>query len=428
MSNPANCAADWRFYFSNAFHTDTEFGVSEGACSEAPAPELYEWPSHICIGLKNSSADPDSDYVTNNTFVGGYVINETSSALSDGFPHWMKPPNCNWDDDVYLYWDGFFGYWQIGSELHVESGTFMLCFQEEDYSPIACSRWYDGYLDSMDNMYLYECSASDVIPSCASTFTVPSTGRTVGIVMTVLFFVFCGVILLWFYRKNMREKAEVTFDGGHGASGSDGLEDSDFHTGHRKTDSNAALTSNAAVRKVDFSPLNVEETNTAKSGDTVNGTKGDEDDVIPPESDDVEDDEKKDEIEVGIDTRRLSQQMIETMKRDIQEWTDALIKDPKEAVRRYSRDTETGSVPKEAILAMNAVNGPVPAVFPMTVPVEQLDMGDIDENEAKEKIDLDDADDQEEMPEPLDLFDDDGTAKSTDQLVTHDFDSNEEQI
>merc|ERR1712156_727211 len=104
------------------------------------------------------------------------------------------------------------------------------------------------------------------------------------------------------------------------------------------------------------------------------------------------------------------------------------IKDPKEAVRRYSRDTETGSVPKEAILAMNAVNGPVPAVFPMTVPVEQLDMGDIDENEAKDKIDLDDADDQEEMPEPLDLFDDDGTAKSTDQLVTHDFDSNEEQI
>ena len=355
-------------------------------------------PCDLGTGLVNASAGSDSGHVSNDTFVGGYAINSTSTALSDGFPHWVKPPNCNWDDDVYLYWDGFFGYWQVGGSLHVDA--LMVCFQEEDYSPIACSQWYDGYLHSMSNMYLYNCTAAEMVASCASTFTVDSTGRTVGIVMTVLFFIVCGVILLWFYRKNMREKAEVTFSGD--GSGPDGVEDRDFGgapvIGHRATDSGAALTTNAAIRTADFSPLNVEETTTAKSGDTGGSTKGDG--VIPPESDDVEE-------AVGIDARRMSAHVIATMQRDIEEWTDALIKDPREAARRYSRDTDTGGT------------GSVP-VSP--VPVEQLDLGAVDETKT---VEIENQEEEEEIPEPLDLFDDDVTAKSTDQLVPTP-DSNEE--
>merc|ERR1712154_554770 len=94
----------------------------------------------------------------------------------------------------------------------------------------------------------------------------------------------------------------------------------------------AGLTQNASEKKMDFSPLNTEQTAShshSHSHELVVKKKTEEDEDEEEEEEDMDnDDEKKDESVQGIDNRRMSQQMIKAMQSNIDEWTEALIADP----------------------------------------------------------------------------------------------------
>ena len=74
----------------------------------------------------------------------------------------MKPTNDAWSYEVFLFLDGFYGWWQVGSGLHWEYGTNLYCFQADGYLPSGCAQWYDAHLSEMGNLRVYACSAEDV--------------------------------------------------------------------------------------------------------------------------------------------------------------------------------------------------------------------------------------------------------------------------
>ena len=161
VANPLDCKSGWSFYFGGYF-LDDEFEMTEGECMTTTTNEPREWPEYLCVGLVNETKGVDSSYIPEAYFVGGYVLNSTGTRLSNGFPHWVKPYNDVWNYDIYLYYDGVYGWWQIGSGIHVDQYVNMICHQEDGYSPIDCTEWYDGYSTEQSNMIIYECTADDV--------------------------------------------------------------------------------------------------------------------------------------------------------------------------------------------------------------------------------------------------------------------------
>ena len=112
VANPVDCAAGWRFFFVDNFALDESFALEGGECAVETTDEPVVWPEYICI----ESTEKDSSYLPTNYFVGGYQINETGTDLSGNVPHWVKPRNDDWRyHDVYLYLDGFYGWWQVHS-------------------------------------------------------------------------------------------------------------------------------------------------------------------------------------------------------------------------------------------------------------------------------------------------------------------------
>ena len=54
--------------------------------------------------------------------LGAYKINETGTMQSGNVPHYVKPKNENWRrNDVYLYLDGFYGWWQVQNCLFLKA-------------------------------------------------------------------------------------------------------------------------------------------------------------------------------------------------------------------------------------------------------------------------------------------------------------------
>jgi len=175
-NNPLDCGTGWNFYYGLGFYYDDTFEMTSGECVEPTTLEPRTWPEYLCIGLVNETAGSDSDYLPAIYFVGGYEINRTATLLGDGNPHWVKPYNDYWSFyEIYLYYDGFYGWWQIGSGLHVDLGVQLLCFQEDGYSPLDCNEWYDFYNTIMKNMRLYECTADDILT--ASPTPAPTTAE-----------------------------------------------------------------------------------------------------------------------------------------------------------------------------------------------------------------------------------------------------------
>ena len=110
VQNPVDCTAGWRFHFVNHFAMDESFVMSPGQCAVSTTKTSVMWPEYLCI----ESGSTGDSYVPSGYYTGAYKINETGTHQSGNVPHYVKPQNDNWRrNDVYLYLDGFYGWWQV---------------------------------------------------------------------------------------------------------------------------------------------------------------------------------------------------------------------------------------------------------------------------------------------------------------------------
>ena len=166
-NSPTNCVSCWNFYFSGdvdivgAWHADCAFEMIEQECEDDIGQIHYQWPDYLCI--RDNVSDVYTGDVDFNLLIGGYEINTTLTQFS-GVPYWIKPPNKYTENYTYIYYDGFYGYWQIDDKLHVDS--ILICMQETDeYLPTECNLWYDKESKHVGNMFLYSdgCDESDIL-------------------------------------------------------------------------------------------------------------------------------------------------------------------------------------------------------------------------------------------------------------------------
>merc|ERR1712087_21661 len=97
----------------------------------------------MCINREiNDPEEIDFDW---SLLIGGYERRDNSTALSgEGIPYWYKPPNDYNENGAYIYYDAFYGYWQVGEEMHVDA--YIFCMEAEgEYLPTHCSDWYDDH-------------------------------------------------------------------------------------------------------------------------------------------------------------------------------------------------------------------------------------------------------------------------------------------
>ena len=166
-NNPLDCKTGWNFGYGAQFVYDGSFEMISGKCPTTTTSAPRVWPEYLCVGLINETRGSDSSYLPADYFVGGYAINRTGTILGEYKPHWSKPYNDRWPwYGVYIYYDAFFGWWQIGQALHYDAGVHLYCFEGD--SPLDCS-WVDYYLTDMSNMYLYNCTADDILTASPTT-------------------------------------------------------------------------------------------------------------------------------------------------------------------------------------------------------------------------------------------------------------------
>ena len=287
VSNPADCKG-WSFYFQYGFFYDDEFQADSGQCAEPTTTnEPRVWPEYICIDLIDENQGTDSSYLSAEYFRGGYAINTTGSALSYGKPHWVKPYNDIWWPyyEVYIYYDGFYGWYQIGSSLHNFTEAQMICYSVDGYSPIDCTEWYDYYNTEMSNMYLYECTADDILtasPTPAPTKSpilvsaaAENDGKLGGgmialiVIMSALCVVCCIAFMVYSGRKD-RGKPYVSHEVGRS------IEMNDTQPIRLSSMSDDGVTGTG----MDMAPLNNE------GNETIGFDDDDEEDDVLPKDDD----------------------------------------------------------------------------------------------------------------------------------------------
>eukprot|EP01084_Bolivina_argentea_P236758 398027_1 len=221
VSNPANCKGNWNFYWSGmnefgSWHNDVEFYITVGDCIENENNtnsviygDEYEY---ICVDI-NTDLDPEYNETRAKKLKGGYKIRKDLTSDSDitgGTPFWEKPPNDYTKDKMYVYYDKFFGYWQIGSNLSIDA--MLICHNSEILYPDKCNEWYDLYSRSLDDVLIFRvdsCSSNDML----SISDIHSEwGVAIAVIIVIIAVIGCciGVYCLWNKLKHKRNYE--TFD------------------------------------------------------------------------------------------------------------------------------------------------------------------------------------------------------------------------
>jgi len=207
-NSPTNCLSCWNFYFSyddtldGAWHSDCDFQInSDDDCNDDIESIEYEWPEYICITDNTSMIyDGYNVNVDFNEIMGGYQINSFITELS-GVPYWSKPANDYFENETYIYYDSFYGYWQIGDKLHVEATLF--CMQDSgDYLPTHCKFWYDYDSNNLGNSFIYsqDCTEDDILG--LSTGSESMNHVSIIILLLVLGIIACVIAAFFYYKYN----------------------------------------------------------------------------------------------------------------------------------------------------------------------------------------------------------------------------------
>lgn len=170
-NSPSQCTACWNFYFSEendrgAWHGDCSFTLDAGTCdTEEPDPPSFEWPDYLCID--ESISDPEEIDIEWTLLIGGYERRDNVTEFSGDVPYWVKPPNDYNENETYIYYDAFYGYWQVGQYMHVDD-AYIFCMEAEgEYLPTHCSDWYDHHSPphSLGYGFIFseECSAVNML-------------------------------------------------------------------------------------------------------------------------------------------------------------------------------------------------------------------------------------------------------------------------
>eukprot|EP01083_Nonionella_stella_P049059 130851_1 len=182
--NPASCQ-NWVFNANKRYQWDETVIATEGACNEHVFAHLPSvWPQYICLGLKNALLNAVDtagySFLSVSSITGLYELDATS--INHTFPVWSKlyndyEPNTMYLSFVDVFWRAF---WEIKTDkvikLHCDP-----YYKSDSLDPIDCKRWLDGLYEIVDNIYLYECTASDVktaSPTPSPTTPLPTIATT----------------------------------------------------------------------------------------------------------------------------------------------------------------------------------------------------------------------------------------------------------
>jgi len=225
--------------------------------SEETDPSELEWPEYVCVrdiflvqGNSTIVYDGDVDF---NMLIGGYKIDYTENKWSD-YPQWIKPPNDYNENETFIYYDEFMGYWQIGQSVDVESQLFCQEDAADDYLPTHCKGWYDEDLNVLANMFLYttNCDADDVMKMTVDENGSDTEDAVIAVVV-ILVIVLCGVGI-WVYFKKLRGDKGAHGFSHAGATSPDNIELGDDVD--RKTLVAGNGTAGGTTGGFDMSPLN----------------------------------------------------------------------------------------------------------------------------------------------------------------------------
>ena len=246
-----------------------------------------EWPEYLCIRNNVTSLYADNGVVDLEEIMGGYEIETESHELSNDVPYWVKPPNDYNPNSTYIYYDAFYGYWQIGDALHVEAN--LVCMQSDgDYFPFDCDYWYDVESNMLNNngfMYTSGCTASDVLR--VSTEEKESRGRIIIIVLIILAVVAICVAIFFYYKYYQKNRGRGSFVATK-VEVHDNIELGD------EVDKVGLVNSNKKTGGMDMSPLNTEDPDGPLT--TTKGNHHDEEDLtVDAQQNDIVDDGDDDE-------------------------------------------------------------------------------------------------------------------------------------
>ena len=212
-------------------------------------------------------------------FEGGYRINRTTTELSGNKPHWYKPENDNTQRETYIFYDAFYGWWQIGYSLHDFEQTMLICMDDAIY-PQDCTEWYDEYnqdLGKIISLNADECSSSDFLKVSDETGNT-NAWEVIGITLAVIIILCCCLIIVYWYDKKNKGKAEIVSPTDLPSSGKGGITGGNVEL--QEEADNQPLAAGTTTGGMDMSPLNPNEGN-----DTIN-----DDDIVNDEVDEPNND------------------------------------------------------------------------------------------------------------------------------------------
>eukprot|EP01083_Nonionella_stella_P170953 582900_1 len=161
--NPMACQG-WVFYGNGDLHYDEQMTTTEGECTANPVATIPdEWAQYICVGFVNASL-PYADELSKvhkDQLIGAFVLTTSDVTERNPVPYWMKIRNDYNPSSFMKLWLGD-GLWAI-SEYSPDKKSFMWCDSGNSANPIDCRTWYDYELEVLDNIYLYECTADDIL-------------------------------------------------------------------------------------------------------------------------------------------------------------------------------------------------------------------------------------------------------------------------
>ena len=223
VRNPANCRS-WNFYWSGgrnddgAWHHDPQFSLTDGWSCESDDTydfvydEEYEY---LCIDIDDEYLENNQNsFVFNmtNIFKGGYKINRTYNQFSD-YPYWIKPPNDYFENETYIYYDEFYGYWLIGDKLkaifeYEDHERYTICMQDTPY-PDKCNEWYDegsNGLNAVLTVRSVGCSSSDVLSITHGKKS--NAGAIVGLIIVIIIAIGLCIGGWWLYKRINDDKSD----------------------------------------------------------------------------------------------------------------------------------------------------------------------------------------------------------------------------